>query len=586
MKVKRWITLFLAVCLLTTTAACGAEGGTNEGGGGEQNHTQVVDTERVVDKNKTIVYGMAGSPNETYNFYRSTGTRTMITIDSIFDKLVFIDSHGEICPRAAKSWEWSDDSRTLTLYLNENYWHDGEPVTAEDWVWTIQILCNQELQDDNCLSKICAYLEGCDPADGSPIEGQEVGVEYIDDLTFSITLNDVYNTTSFLQTILSYFVVLPKHCFTNEDGTVKTPIQVMNESPEYWSKPIGSGPGKIVEDSLDSYTKLEAWDKYYGYGEDGPQFKYLVYQYVSDANQFGSKIVAGDLDMCYPGLTNEDVEYYSGNSDIQLYESATVITQYDINFDCSRVPKYIRLAMNYAIDKQFILDSMCGGRGEVGGGSLVMPHYKYYVPNLGTDQDVELAKEYFNTAVENGSWDPNDTLTMNVSSDLYESVANVVASYCEDIGLHVEVVRRDSITTIQQNMFWASTEGYDCVLWSFAPTIDPCKVGTFLQYDTCVDGNFFARWGINEEDKEDSLAYQEVYREFTKAFSEEDQQYYAEEMQKYENEGCPAISLVNIKEVYACSPYVGSTVNELGVPDVTGVNYYNQDIWNWVGYAK
>jgi len=552
------------------------------------NQVNVTDAERTVDKNGTIVFGMDGSPNSNYNFYQATTTRLMITTDAIFDKLVYIDPTGTVQPRAAKSWEWAEDGRSITIHLNESYWHDGVPVTADDWVWTIKALCDPIIHDNNISTKLPAYLEGviADGADaGDEIEPDGAKVEAIDDLTFVIYLNDLYNRTSFELSTLSYLVVLPKHCFQNADGTMMTDLEVLDGTAEYWKKPIGSGPCKFVEDSLDDYTKLEAFDQYYGYGGDGPQFKYLVFQYVSDSTQIGSKIVAGDLDVAYPGVTEDDAMFYENNSAINIIQSATPILQIDINFDCLQAPKYIRLAMNYAIDKQFIVDNFFGGRGAPGGGSLVMPSYKYYL-NIGTQQDLELAKSYLDMAIENGSWTADSVFPLNVPNDLYESIANIVKANCESIGLKVDVIRRDSIPTIQQNMFFASNEGYASVLWSFAPTIDPAKVGLYLVKSLTVDSQFFARWGMREEDAADNQAYTDAITLWESAQTPEDEQKYAEDLQKWENEGCPCIAICNVHALYACGNYVASSANAAGVIDVTTVNYYNNDIWNWICYEK
>ncbi|MDR1299482.1 MAG: hypothetical protein LBJ84_04450, partial [Oscillospiraceae bacterium] len=157
----------------------------------------------------------------------------------------------------------------------------------------------------------------------------------------------------------------------------------------------------------------------------------------------------------------------------------------------------------------------------------------------------------------------------------------------EQIGLKVDVVRRDSIPTIQQNMFFAPTPGYEAVLWSFAPTIDPAKVGIYLLRGSTVDSNFFVRWGtFDAEDEADNQAYTDAFELWGQAINDADEKTYAEEIQHWENQGCPAISICNNRAVYACGNYVSNKTNPDGVIDVTGVNYYNQDIWNWICYER
>jgi peptide/nickel transport system substrate-binding protein len=544
--------------------------------------------EKIADPNGTIVYGVTGSPNSTYSQYKAGSTYLMLTIDAIFDKLVYVDSRAEVHPRAAKSWEWSEDGKTITFNLNQAYWHDGVPVTSEDWAWTFHTLADP---DRTNAFRLGTYLEGTDPSSGRETERGSAGIEIVDELTFKIHLRAAVNKFSFEVTTLPTVVVLPKHLFTKADGTlvpapevIEVPEGSAEESVNYWKRPIGSGPVKIIEDSLDQYTKTEAFDKYYGYGAAGPQFKYIVFQYISDAKQIGSKIVAGDIDLAYPGISADDVTFYTGDERINMVQGATTTLQRDINFDSSRVPKYIRLAVNYAMDKQFIVDNIYGGRGIPGGGSLVMPSYAYFL-NIGTNQDLELAKSYYEKAIENGSWTADQVLHINVTEETSESVATIIKAYCDQIGLKIEVARRDSVTTVQQNMFVNSTEGYDAVLWSFAPTVDPSKVGTMLTKGTTVDGNFFMRWGTREEDAADNAAYTDAYTKWTTASTPAEEQEYSEAFQRAENEGCPAISICNLYAVYAYGNNVGA-VSDSGLIDVTPANYYNQDVWNWISYQR
>ena len=49
-------------------------------------------------------------------------------------------------PGLAESWEISDDRLTLTFHLREGVrWHDGEPVTADDVMFTVGILQDPDL---------------------------------------------------------------------------------------------------------------------------------------------------------------------------------------------------------------------------------------------------------------------------------------------------------------------------------------------------------------------------------------------------------------------------------------------------------
>lgn len=84
-----------------------------------------------------ITYGMTQAW-DTINPYGSTSGSIAqnLSCDKLYDRLAFIEEAGTgVSARGAKSWETADDGMAAIFHLDENAkWHDGEPVTAQDWV--------------------------------------------------------------------------------------------------------------------------------------------------------------------------------------------------------------------------------------------------------------------------------------------------------------------------------------------------------------------------------------------------------------------------------------------------------------------
>ena len=51
---------------------------------------------------------------------------------NVLEPLTRIEN-GIVTPAGAESWDVSDDGLVYTFHLRENYWSDGQPVTAEDY---------------------------------------------------------------------------------------------------------------------------------------------------------------------------------------------------------------------------------------------------------------------------------------------------------------------------------------------------------------------------------------------------------------------------------------------------------------------
>jgi peptide/nickel transport system substrate-binding protein len=61
----------------------------------------------------------------------------VLVANHVYDYLVDVDPQSNVVPRLATEWLASDDGLTYTFTLAEGAtWHDGDPFTAEDVVWT------------------------------------------------------------------------------------------------------------------------------------------------------------------------------------------------------------------------------------------------------------------------------------------------------------------------------------------------------------------------------------------------------------------------------------------------------------------
>ena len=72
----------------------------------------------------------------------------------VFSGLTRLGPDGEVLPDLAESWEISDDGLIYTFHLrNDVTWHTGAPFTAEDAVFTYDMLADPELPSDPTLGQ-------------------------------------------------------------------------------------------------------------------------------------------------------------------------------------------------------------------------------------------------------------------------------------------------------------------------------------------------------------------------------------------------------------------------------------------------
>jgi peptide/nickel transport system substrate-binding protein len=128
-----------------------------------------------------------------------------------------------LIPDLAASYTVSDDGLQYNFILKSNLtWHDGEPITADDVIYTIE-----KAQDSQIKSPKRASWEG-------------VKAEKLSDTEIQFTLKQPY--ASFLEN--TTLGILPKHLWS-EFSAESFSLSELN------TEPIGSGPYKIVDVQAD-----------------------------------------------------------------------------------------------------------------------------------------------------------------------------------------------------------------------------------------------------------------------------------------------------------------------------------------------
>lgn len=159
----------------------------------------------------------------------------------VYDTFAKNNSAGETVPWAASAWEFTDP-QTVRITLREGMtFHDGEPVTADDAVFTINKVV--ELQPPAMSSRIANLA----------------GAEKIDDLTFNVTLKAP--DASFVTTVLPYAFILPEHVWADYDGDMVARDVVADNAV------IGSGPFKFKSWRVNERHELETFREHFSPAE-------------------------------------------------------------------------------------------------------------------------------------------------------------------------------------------------------------------------------------------------------------------------------------------------------------------------------
>ena len=396
----------------TTAAAAeegeaAAEGETEAAAEGTEDYSDVV-----------ITYGMTSAWDTVNPYGSSSGSiYQQLAVDKIYDRLAFLEEAGsDVTPRGAASWESADDGLSAIFHLDENAkWHDGEPVTAEDWVFTAQLITDPEF-GFGLKSEFNTWAG----TDDTGVEESEnsVQVEAVDDYTLKMTLTPVED---WIMLHNKYFYVLPQHLL----GDI-APADMM--SADFWNAPVGSGPCIFESEISGSELDLASNPNYH---LGAPKFGKLVMKVIAATNTVTS-VAAGEMDGFFQAPSTDDaLAAEAMGLNVTRSAEPTSIVAFLIN-NQNVSDKRVRQAMSYAIDKQLLIDQQLQGEGVVSS-TCIIPGSQWD-SGITWERDIEKAKELLAEA----GWDSNTVLQMAVVSSR-ESMAAVIQQNLAEAGINIEV---------------------------------------------------------------------------------------------------------------------------------------------------
>jgi len=327
----------------------------------------------------------------------------------VFDTLVWRDASGQTIPWLATDWALSDDQLTWTFTLREGVrWDDGQPLTADDVVYSIQYYLDHP--------GTAWYMAQTDQIDSVAALGTN---------QVAITLKQPF--APFLQTTAEALLIFPRHIWEGvEDVRAYT-------APEAF---VGSGPYQLVE-----YSEAEGAYLF----EANPDF-FLGAPYVRRIEfvPTGDNLLAllnGDIDAFdqFGGVTDEMLAPFLRAP----YEVRTapgefgLILYFNLEADSPLRDVRVRQAIAHAVDRQAMVERVLFGFGEVGSMGYLPPANPYYNPDVADyPYDLDRARALLAEAGYDGT-----PITLTYSTDWIMAsprVVEIIVAGLEAAGITVE----------------------------------------------------------------------------------------------------------------------------------------------------
>ena len=319
--------------LLAAAAAAALLSGCTDGGGGRPS----------CPPGKLCMHiGNSAEPG-TLDPAKSTGTWESNILGDLFEGLLTENAAGESIPGAAESWTTSADGLVWTFKLREAVWSDGQPVTADDFVFALRRLQNPETASE--YSYLLNVIKGAQAVNAGKARPETLGVRAIDPRTLEITLE---HPAPYLTGLLTHSTAYP------------VPAHVIRRLGDAWIQPqnfVGNGPYTLAAWNLGDRLRIVK----------NPRFREAdkvcldeIYFYpISDYVLAERRVRAGELDMS-TRIQGNRVAYLRQPDQMPAYvHTHLYLTNAYIMFNAAS-PKFrdlrVRQAIAMAIDREFIVD--------------------------------------------------------------------------------------------------------------------------------------------------------------------------------------------------------------------------------------
>ncbi|MBL7184085.1 MAG: peptide ABC transporter substrate-binding protein, partial [Anaerolineae bacterium] len=360
-------------------------------------------------------------------------------IVEIFSGLVTLNQDLEVVPDIADSWELSDDNTTYTFHLRDNVkFHDGKPVTAQDFKYSIERACDPATRSvvaDTYLGDIVgaqAKLRG---------QADEIsGVVVIDDHTLEITID---SPKAYFLAKLTY-----PTAFVVDQENVEGPVQPWTD------KPNGTGPFRLAEYELGLRIVLERNEAYYG----TPKPALEQVNFLLAGGSAMTMYETGELDAVPVGLADiERVLDPSNPLNDELSITLPMLSIFYIGFNVEKPPfddQKVRQAFNYAIDKDKYVE-VVWKKMQLKAEGILPPGMPGYNENLqGYLYDPEKARQLIaESKYGDASNLPEITLSVfGGGGAAARQVAAIVEMYKQNLGVDIAIQQTGWATYLQDSV--------------------------------------------------------------------------------------------------------------------------------------
>lgn len=436
--------------------------------------------------------------NQTYTYWlldaiksldpaKNTDVEGSDALRSLFEGLMIEDAAGNMIPGVAESHEMSEDGLTYTFTLRDAKWSNGDPVTADDFVYAWQRVVTPETASEYAWYMELMNLQNATQIIAGEMEPDQLGVVALDDKTLQVTLTTP--TPYFLNTL-------------SHTTTYPVPRAVVEEHGDAWVQPanlVGNGAYTLASHNLGVEIVFEKNPEYWD--AENVVMQTVRGVTVNDNNVALTRYQAGELDRVqipagqYPRLSEASPE-----EAVSVPYGCSYAYVFNLSEKGPEALKdeRVREALALSLNREVIVDQVLQGGQEP---AYTWTHWAingFAAPERGTkDMSQEDRMARAAELLAEAGYGPDNPVRLQLqynTDDSHRLLAIAAQQFWRPLGIEIEL----------NNVEWAvhtdRLQNQDFEIARYAWCADYNEATTFLDWFR-TDGYNSGKWSNEEYDK-------------------------------------------------------------------------------------
>ncbi|EFB73869.1 ABC transporter, substrate-binding protein, family 5 [Providencia rustigianii DSM 4541] len=399
----------------------------------------VIPAGTVLAENQEVVRHLKDEP-ASLDPIKSVGLTEAQVMRDLFEGLVNQDNHGQSIPGVALSWHTEDNLTWIFKLRPDAAWSNGEPVTAEDFVYSWRRLVTPTNTSPFAWFAALSGINNAQDIIDGKLPPEQLGVEALDNHTLKVVLN---KPVPYFPSLTANFSLFPVHRDTVEKFGADW-IKVGNL--------IGNGAfelnDRVVNEKIVLTPNTHYWDN------KNTVITKVTFVPINQESHATNRYLAGDLDIT-ESFPKQRYKKLLEDIPNEVFTPDQLGTYY-YAFNTQRAPTNdvrVRQALSMAIDRQLIASKVLG-TGEKPANYFTPDVTAGFKPQKGfyqTHSQKEL-DQHAKTLLKQAGYGENNPLELTLlynSSENHQKIAIAIASmWKKKLGVQVKLVNQEWKTYI------------------------------------------------------------------------------------------------------------------------------------------